>query len=321
MRIAVISGGRSSEHEVSVRSGASIAEGLRKAGHEVVEIRVERDGRWLTAGSEVALRAAGGLLEADAAFPAIHGPYGEDGVLQGTLEALDVPYVGAGVLASAITLDKLTFKRLLAVHGLPQVDFCAADEEGWEARAAELGYPLWVKPSRLGSSLGITKVLEAGELDAAVATAREHDSRVIVEAHAGGREVECSVIGHLEPESSVPGEIVANAEWYDYDAKYREGGMELIVPAPIPEASAERVRELAAAAFTATGCSGLARRDFFVTHAGEVLVNELNTIPGFTETSVFAKLFEAGGIAYPELCDRLVSYALERHSSERALRY
>ena len=304
-----------------MRSGASIAEGLRKAGHEVVEIRVERDGRWLTAGSEVALRAAGGLLEADAAFPAIHGPYGEDGVLQGTLEALDVPYVGAGVLASAITLDKLTFKRLLAVHGLPQVDFCAADEEGWEARAAELGYPLWVKPSRLGSSLGITKVLEAGELDAAVATAREHDSRVIVEAHAGGREVECSVIGHLEPESSVPGEIVANAEWYDYDAKYREGGMELIVPAPIPEASAERVRELAAAAFTATGCSGLARRDFFVTHAGEVLVNELNTIPGFTETSVFAKLFEAGGIAYPELCDRLVSYALERHSSERALRY
>lgn len=321
MRIAVISGGRSSEHEVSVRSGASIAEGLRKAGHEVVEIRVERDGRWLAAGSEVALRAAGGLLEADAAFPAIHGPYGEDGVLQGTLEVLDVPYVGAGVLASAITLDKLTFKRLLAVHGLPQVDFCAASEQGWEARAAQLGYPQWVKPSRLGSSVGITKVLDAGGLDAAVTAAREYDSRVILEAHAEGREVECSVIGHLEPETSIPGEIVANAEWYDYDAKYREGGMELIVPAPIPEASADRVRELAAAAFTATGCSGLARCDFFVTHAGEVLVNELNTIPGFTETSVFAKLFEAEGIAYPELCDRLVSHALERHSSERALRY
>ena len=321
MRIAVIAGGRSSEHEVSVRSGASVADGLKAAGHEVVEVRVERDGRWLAGGSEVTLRAAGGLLDADAAFPAIHGPYGEDGILQGTLEALDLPYVGAGVLAAAITLDKLTFKRLMAVHGLPQVDFCDATGDGWELRAEELGYPLWVKPSRLGSSVGITKVAEASELASAVETASRHDSRVILEAHAPGREVECSVIGTDEPEISTPGEIVANAEWYDYEAKYNEGGMELIVPAPISAAATERVRELAAAAFTATGCSGLARCDFFVTHSGEVLLNELNTIPGFTPTSVFAKLFEAGGLPYPELCDRLVSHAIERHSSERALEH
>ncbi len=321
MRIVVIGGGRSSEHEVSGRAGASIADGLKAAGHEVVEVRVERDGRWLAGGSEVTLRAAGGLLDADAAFPAIHGPYGEDGILQGTLEALDLPYVGAGVLAAAITLDKLTFKRLMAVHGLPQVDFRDATGDDWELRAAELGYPLWVKPSRLGSSVGITKVAAASELASAVETASRHDSRVILEAHAPGREVECSVIGTDEPEVSTPGEIVANAEWYDYEAKYNEGGMELIVPAPISAAATERVRELAAAAFTATGCSGLARCDFFVTHSGEVLVNELNTIPGFTPTSVFAKLFEAGGLAYPELCDRLVSHAIERHSAERALEY
>lgn len=321
MRIVVLAGGRSSEHEISVRSGASVAEGLRAAGHEVVEIRVERDGRWLSGGSEVEVRPARGLLDADAAFPVIHGPYGEDGVVQGTLEALDLPYVGSGVLAASITLDKLTCKRLLAVHGLPQVEFCAAGEDGWETRVAEFGFPVWVKPSRLGSSVGITKVAERSALDAAIAAASRHDSRVIVEAGAVGREVECSVIGNRQPETSMPGEIVAHAEWYDYEAKYIDGGMDLIVPAPIPEASTQRVRELAATAFSVTGCSGLARCDFFVTHTGEVLVNELNTMPGFTTTSVFAKLFAASGVTYPDLCDRLVGYALERHRSERALDY
>ncbi len=304
-----------------MRSGASVADGLRSAGHEVVEIRVERDGRWLSDGAEVAVRPAAGLLDADAAFPVIHGPYGEDGVVQGTLEALDVPYVGAGVLAAAITLDKLTFKRLLSTHGLPQVGFCAVGDDDWEARVAELGLPLWVKPSRLGSSVGITKVGEISQLEAAITVASRHDSRVIVEAGAAGREVECSVIGNEEPQTSLPGEIVAHADWYDYEAKYTDGRMDLLVPAPISEASALRVRELAAEAFVVTGCSGLARCDFFVTHAGEVLVNELNTMPGFTTTSVFAKLFEASGVAYPDLCDRLVRLALERHRSERALRF
>jgi D-alanine-D-alanine ligase len=181
--------------------------------------------------------------------------------------------------------------------------------------------PVWIKPSRLGSSVGISRVSEADELDAAVGEARAHDSRVIVEAHGDGREVECSVIGNDDPETSVPGEIVANAEWYDYEAKYSEGGMELVVPAPIGEEATTRVRELAGLVYRLAGCTGLARCDFFVREGGEVLVNELNTIPGFTATSVFAKLFEATSVPYPALCDRLVRLALERHAAERAHRF
>jgi D-alanine-D-alanine ligase len=322
MRVAVLSGGRSSEHEVSVRSGASVADGLAEAGHEVVAIRIERDGRWTRDGDEVELRAAGGLLGADAAFPVLHGPYGEDGTVQGMLEALDVPYVGAGVLASAICIDKLTFKRLLAFHGVPQVPFCAVGEEGWRDLASSFGLPLWVKPSRLGSSVGISKVTgPEHELDEAIDAARRHDPRVIVEASATGKEVECSVIGNDEPEVSVPGEIVAHADWYDYEAKYSDGGMDLRVPAGVDDATREQVRELAARVYRIVGCVGLARCDFFVTEDSDVLVNELNTIPGFTETSVFGKLFEASGIAYPELCDRLVELAVERHRREREYRF
>jgi len=322
MRVVVVSGGRSSEHEVSVRSGASVAEGLAAAGHEVVPVTIERDGRWVRDGAEVELRPAAGLLDADAVFPVLHGPNGEDGTVQGLLECLDVPYVGAGVLASAICIDKLTFKRLLDFHGVPQVPFCAVGEDGWRDLVASFGLPVWVKPSRLGSSVGITKV--AGperELDEAIETARRHDPRVIVEASASGKEVECSVLGNEEPETSVPGEIVAHADWYDYEAKYSDGGMELVVPAGIDEAVREQVRELAARVFTITACAGFARCDFFVTEEGEVLVNELNTIPGFTETSVFGKLFEATGISYPELCDRLVQLAVERHERERQFEF
>lgn len=321
MRVAVLSGGRSSEHEVSLRSGAAVADGLRAAGHEVEAVRIERDGRWLADGAEVELRPAGGLLEVEVAFPVLHGPHGEDGTVQGLLECLGVPYVGPGVLAAALTIDKLTFKRLLAERGLPQVDFCAAGEEGWRERCAGFATPLWVKPSRLGSSVGISRVEDLGELEAAVAEARRHDPRVIVEAGAAGREVECSVIGNAEPEASVPGEIVAHAEWYDFDAKYAPGGMDLVVPPRLPEPVRERVRELAVEVYRTVDCSGLARCDFFVVDDSEVLVNELNTIPGFTETSVFAKLFEATGLPYPELCDRLVSLALERHATERAYEY
>ncbi len=315
MRVVVLSGGRSSEHEVSVRSGASVAAGLAEAGHEVVEVRIERDGRWLHDGAEVELTAAGGLLGADAAFPVLHGPYGEDGTVQGMLECLDVPYAGPDVLAAALCIDKLTFKRLLAGRGIPQVEFCEAGEEGWRDRAARLGLPLWVKPSRLGSSVGIAKVERIDELLAAVEAARRHDPRVIIEASAPGREVECSVIGNDEPEASVPGEIIAHADWYDYEAKYAPGGMELVVPPRLPAETIERVRALALVVYTATACAGMARCDFFVADSGEVLVNELNTIPGFTETSVFAKLFEASGVPYAELCDRLVRLAVERHEA------
>jgi D-alanine-D-alanine ligase len=202
------------------------------------------------------------------------------------------------------------------------VDFCEAGEAGWREHVAAMGLPVWVKPARLGSSVGITKVTSPERaLDEAVGGARAHDPRVIVEAHGGGREVECSVLGNEEPRTSPPGEIVAHADWYDYEAKYSEGGMELVVPARIPEDVAARVRELAARVFKAIDGSGLARCDFFARDDGEVLVNELNTIPGFTATSVFAKLFEADGISYPELCDRLVWLGLERHEAQRAYRF
>jgi D-alanine-D-alanine ligase len=315
MRVAVLSGGRSSEHDVSIRSGAAVAEGLRAAGHEVVEVLIERDGRWLADGREVGVVPARGLLDADAAFPVLHGPYGEDGSVQGALECLDIPYAGPDVLASALCMDKLSFKRVLAAQGIPQVEFCEVGADGWLDRAAALEQPLWVKPSRLGSSVGISKVESPDGLDAAVEEARRHDPRVIVEAGANGREVECSVIGNEEPETSVPGEIVAHADWYDYEAKYAEGGMELVIPAGVGDDLLARVRELAALVYRVVGCSGMARCDFFVTDGDDVLVNELNTIPGFTDTSVFAKLFEASGVPYPELCDRLVQLAIERHQA------
>jgi D-alanine-D-alanine ligase len=321
MKVAVISGGRSSEHEISLRSGASVAAGLEEAGHTVFRVLIERDGRWSCEGAPLTLEPAGGLLDCEVAFPVLHGPFGEDGTVQGALEILDLAYAGPNVLSAAVALDKLTFKRLCAFHGFPQVGFCQAGEEGWREEAERLGLPVWVKPSRLGSSVGITRVDDAGELDAAVAAAAAHDPRVIVEQHAGGREVECSVIGNEHPETSLPGEIRPRGEWYDFVSKYSEGGMELIVPPAIPEPSQARVRELGAAAYAAIGNTGMARCDFFVTHGGEVLLNELNTIPGFTSTSVFGKLFAASGVTYPELCDRLVRLAVERYESERSHRF
>jgi D-alanine-D-alanine ligase len=321
MRVAVLAGGRSSEHDVSLRSGASVARGLEAAGHEVVAVTIERDGRWLSDGAAVELVPAAGLLGAAAVFPALHGAFGEDGSIQGLLEVLDVPYVGSDVLASAICIDKLTLKRLFADGGIPQVEFAAVGEQGWRERCAAMGLPLWVKPSRMGSSVGISRVASLDELDAAVELALRHDPRVIVEASAGGREIECSVLGNESPQTSLPGEIVANAQWYDFEAKYEEGGMDLRVPAPISDAEATRVRELATTTFALAGCSGLARCDFFVEPGGEVLVNEINTMPGFTETSVYAKLLEASGTAYADLCDRLIELALERHSRARSYEF
>ena len=321
MKVAVISGGRSSEHEVSLRSGASVAAGLREAGHDVTEVVIERDGRWLVSGEGIEVRPGGGLLGCDVAFPVLHGPFGEDGTVQGLLECLGIPYAGPGVLAAAVTNDKLTCKRLLADRGVPQVPFCDASGGGWRAEVEALGYPVWVKPSRLGSSVGIAKVGGSGELEPAVAAAREHDPRVIVEAHSEGREVECSVLGNREPEASVPGEILTEAEWYDYAAKYEPGGMRLAAPAELSEEVTARVRSLAVEVYRACDCAGLARCDFFVAAGGEVLVNEINTIPGFTETSVFAKLFEATGVPYADLCHRLVELALERHERERGYLY
>jgi D-alanine-D-alanine ligase len=321
VKVAVLAGGRSSEHDVSLRSGAAVAAGLRSAGHEAVEVTIGREGRWSAAGAPVELAPGEGLLGTDAAFPALHGAFGEDGSVQGLLEWLDVPYVGSDVLSSAVCMDKLTLKRLFAAHDVPQVEFTAVEGADWWGKCERLGLPLWVKPSRMGSSVGITRVDSLDRLDEAVELALRHDPRVIVEAPASGREVECSVLGNEDPETSLPGEIVAHADWYDFEAKYTEGGMELRVPAPIGEEAIARVRELAAAVFRLAGCSGLARCDFFVEPDGEVLVNEINTMPGFTETSVYAKLLEAGGLAYPDLCDRLVELALERHRRARSYEF
>jgi D-alanine-D-alanine ligase len=318
MKVAVLAGGRSSEREVSLRSGEAVAGGLEQAGHEVLRVTIDRDGAWSREDAAVELVPAGGLLGADAAFPALHGPFGEDGSVQGLLEWLDLPYVGSDVLASAVCMDKLTLKRLFAEAGLPQVEFVAAGEPGWRERCAGMGLPLWVKPSRLGSSVGISRVDDLSELDAAVARAERHDPRVIVEAHASGREVECSLLGNEEVEASLPGEVVAHGDWYDYETKYRDGGMELVVPAPIGDERIADVREQAIRAFQLGGCAGLARCDFFVAADGTVLVNEVNTMPGFTQTSVYAKLWEASGLDYPSLCDRLVRLAIERYERSRA---
>ena len=321
VKVAVLSGGRSSEHEVSLRSGEAVASGLAQAGHEPLRVTVSREGAWSREGEEVGLVPGGGLLGADVAFPALHGPFGEDGSVQGLLEWLDLPYVGSDVLASAVCMDKLTLKRLFAQAGLPQVDFVAAGEPGWRERCEEMDTPLWVKPSRLGSSVGITKVASLAELDAAVELARRHDPRVIVEAHAEGREVECSLLGNEGPEASLPGQVVAHGDWYDYETKYSDGGMELLVPAPIPPEQTDLVRELAVTAFELGGCTGLARCDFFALPDGTVLVNEINTMPGFTQTSVYAKLWQASGLEYPSLCDRLVDLAVERHHRARSYEF
>ena len=324
MRVAVLAGGRSSEHEVSLRSAAFVCEGVAAAGHDVLAVTVERSGAWTHDGKELGLRPGAGLLGADAVFPVLHGPFGEDGTVQGLLELLDVPYVGAGVLASALCMDKVVFKDVLAAAGVPQVAYAAVPEARWRAEPAAvraelavLGTPVFVKPARLGSSVGIAKVWAEVELAPALESAFGHDPLVIVEAFSAGMEVECSVMGNERPQASVPGEIVVlKGDWYDYEAKYSDGGMELQVPARLPDAVREEVRRLAVDTFLRVGCTGLARVDFFV-EDGRVLVNELNTMPGFTATGAFPKLWEAAGVPAPELCDRLLGFALERRRVER----
>jgi D-alanine-D-alanine ligase len=317
VKVAVIGGGRSSEHEISLASAASVRMGLEAGGHEALDVRIDRAGRWTCDGKPLALEPAGGLLGAEVAFPVLHGPFGEDGTVQGLLELLDVPYVGAGVMASAVAMDKALFKDLMSAHGIPQVDYSVVRE----GDNPSVHPPAFVKPARLGSSVGISKAWSEADLDGALRHAFEHDPVVLVERFSEGREVECSVLGHREPIASQPGEIVVKiGDWYDYEAKYTDGGMELVVPAPIPEEVREEVRRLAVEVFGIVSCSGMARVDFFV-EGDRVLVNELNTIPGFTQTSVYAKLFEASGIAYTELLDRLLSLALERHEEERRYRH
>jgi D-alanine-D-alanine ligase len=317
LRVAVLAGGRSAEHEVSLASGRAVHKGLQSAGHEVLWVQIERDGGWRHEDRLLSVCPGEGLLGADVVFGALHGPFGEDGTVQGMLETLDVAYVGAGVAASAVCMDKVLFKQLMQTVGVDQVKYLGVHERRWRttpeevlAEVAELGLPVFVKPAHLGSSVGIVKVIETERLGEALEQAFEHDVLAIVEALGDGVEVECGVLGPAF--ASEPGEIVFKGDWYDYTAKYTPGGMELRLPARITEGARKRVKELAVEVFEHAGCEGLARVDFFV-NGERVLVNELNTMPGFTPTSVYAKLMGASGIAYPEMLDRLCRLAIERH--------
>jgi D-alanine-D-alanine ligase len=325
--VAVLAGGRSSEHDVSLASGAAVGDGLSSAGHEVVPVEIGRDGVWRRDGQTLRVTPGEGLLGVDVAFPVLHGPFGEDGTVQGLLETLDVAYVGAGVTASAVCLDKVLFKQLMSVVGVPQVQYvgvraerlrCSRETVLQEIDA--LGLPVFVKPAHLGSSLGIVKVSTADALGDALEQAFAHDALVIVEAMARGLEVECGVLGTRPALASEPGQIVFHGDFYDFGAKYSPGAMELRIPAEISASARERVRALALSTFAAAGCEGLARVDFFV-DGERVLVNELNTMPGFTPTSVYAKLLAASGVAYAPLLDRLCRLALASHEQRHAYSY
>jgi D-alanine-D-alanine ligase len=353
-RLAILYGGRSAEHQVSVVSARSVMEALDPDRFEVVPIAITRDGAWLlperspleltasggglpeveAAGTEVALRpeqrgsslAAAGAGMIDVVFPILHGPFGEDGTVQGLFELADLPYVGSGVLASALAMDKAMAKVVLAQAGLPQAPYLVVPERDWLADpdrvaaevAGRLAYPVFTKPARLGSSIGISKVKAPAELAAGLAAAFAHDAKALVEQGIAARELECGVLGNDAPEASVVGEVIPGHEFYDFEAKYLDESLKLEIPAQVPGQVRERVRELSLHAFQALDCEGFARVDFFYEEAtGRVLLNEVNTIPGFTPKSMFPMLWAASGLAYPDLVARLVDLATERHAARR----
>ncbi len=338
IRLAVLAGGRSSEHEISLASAASVAAALDPARFDVRTIEIGRDGRGALPAGEAraslpattaetlpvpADSAPATLGAVDVVLPILHGPFGEDGTVQGLCELAGVAYVGPGVLASSVCMDKDVFKTLMRGAGIPVARHVAL--RLGDPVTNPFGYPVFVKPANMGSSVGISKVRDESELEPAVALARRHDEKVMVEEFVDGMEIEVGVLGNLpSPVASLPGHVVShNADWYDYSSKYDEGGSELVIPPPgLDESQIERARKLAVAAFVATSCEGMARADFFVRAAdGEVVMNELNTIPGFTSTSFYARLFAASGVAYEELLDRLVALALERHERRKNLLY
>ncbi len=362
VRVGIMFGGRSGEHEVSLASAASVLQAMDRSRFEPIPIGLAKDGRWLVGGdplraladnvkgalspgdvtspvkhglvsraekSESADQAlarvetaesfpAGLRRELDVVLIMLHGPYGEDGTVQGLLELAGIPYVGAGVLASAVGMDKAVMKAVFRAAGLPVVEHLVILSREWESApdavagqvARELGYPCFVKPSNLGSSVGVTKVKSPEALPAAMAEAVLHGRKLLVERAVQGREIEVSVLGNDAPLASLPGEILYDREWYDYEAKYAEGHTTLQIPAPLAPEQTRRFQQLAVAAFRAIDCRGMARVDFFL-EGERILVNEINTIPGFTATSAYPKLWEASGLAYPELITRLIELALE----------
>jgi D-alanine-D-alanine ligase len=330
LRVAVLAGGRSSEHDISLASARSVLDSLDPDRYDVLTVAIGRDGRWELGtgdGASVAetlpvpaANAPAALGAVDVVLPILHGPFGEDGTVQGLLELAGVAYVGAGVAASALCMDKDLFKKVLRDSGIPVARHVAL--RPGDDTAHPFSYPCFVKPARLGSSVGISKVHDEGELGPALELAFRHDEKVLIEEFLDGAEVEVGVLGNFEPVASLPGQIVPlGHEWYDYASKYEQGGMDLVVPPELPAAVIEQVQRLAVEAFRVTECEGMARVDCFVVDGDRVVVNELNTIPGFTATSVYAKLFDASGVPYPELLERLIELALERRERRAKLQY
>jgi D-alanine-D-alanine ligase len=357
IRVGVIFGGRSGEHEVSLVSATSVIRALDREKYEVVPIGITPEGRWISSPKAlgmlkekaplegepeqflvpepnrrglVAAQGNGGSLPLDVVFPLVHGTYGEDGTLQGLLELANIPYVGAGVLASAVGMDKIIQKMVFANAGLPVVRYCWCYSAACREHPSkvtrmverELRYPVFVKPANTGSSIGISKVHGRKELVSALTLASEFDRKVIIEQGVGNaREIECSVLGNDAPEASVPGEIIPSNEFYDYDAKYVDGKSTPVIPVRLPAPLARKIREIAVRAYTAIDCAGMARVDFFVTKGkAKVYLNEVNTIPGFTTISMYPKMWEAAGLSFSGLLDRLITLAIQRHNEMSARR-
>lgn len=331
MRLVILFGGRSAEHEVSCVTAASVLAAADPSRYEVVPVGITVDGEWVRAErAPEALVAAGPPVEPSellttgtTVFPVLHGPFGEDGTVQGLLELSGVPYVGSGVLASALCMDKAMAKKVTAAHGMAQVRHVAlrdveldADDGTLERAAEALGFPMFVKPANLGSSVGVSKAVDAQELFDAVKLALSYDEWVVLEEAVRAREIECGLLGYGRLHVSRPGEVRPSHDFYDYDDKYTDGAAELLVPAPLPDEVAEEVQRMALAAGTALRVDGMARVDFFYEQDGRgLLLNEVNTIPGFTPISMYPKMWEASGLPYPRLIDELVDAALRRHGN------
>ena len=313
IRVAVLFGGKSAEHEVSIQSAKNVIAAIDRRKYSVLPIKINKSEKW-----------SPGLNNIDVVFPVLHGPFGEDGTVQGFLKLMGVPFVGAGVLGSALGMDKDAMKRLLNQAGIPTARFVVANnpsEITFEKAKKILGLPLFVKPANLGSSVGVRKARNKKEFRRAVKEAFGFDRKILIEEYVQGREIECSVLGNENPIASLPGEVIPRHEFYSYDAKYIDpGGAELKIPADLPKPIIKKVQKMAVQAFKTLCCEGMARVDFFLTKNSKLFVNEINTIPGFTSISMYPKLWETSGISYSELIDRLIELALERYRKEKWLK-
>jgi len=321
LRVAVLCGGRSGEHEISLRSAEAIVAGLDPAKYEVQRVFITPEGRWQP---RAITPEPGGNPGIDVVFPVLHGTFGEDGTVQGLLELADLPYVGAGVLASSVSMDKDIMKRLMVERGLPVVEYLTVANGRYELKdiCGRFPFPIFVKPANLGSSVGISKAKTCVELEAALALAAQYDRKILIERGIVGREFECAVLGNQDPIAAIPCEVLPSREFYDYEDKYILDQAKTLLPAPLePEQTAE-IRRLAVATYQAVECEGMARVDFLMeASTGKIYINEINTIPGFTSISMYPKMWEAAGVPFAQLLDRLIELALDRHRARQAIRY